>query len=144
MCDVHSPVQQLQGTQQMQYRETGLFFDHIHILYIDMAIAWSKNKNYKIKSPLWWYTHKLITGGTCMLLGTRYEPGKNKKAFKGHFICNKNDLIEIVLFPRGYFDHFLLAFIPKPKPYDSRGAKLFMHYSIKCPCQFKFRTRNSH
>ena len=50
MCDVHSPVQQQQGTQQMQYRETGLFFDHIHILY--MAIAWSKNKNYKIKSPL--------------------------------------------------------------------------------------------
>ena len=31
----------------------------------------------------------------------------------------KIDLIEIAPFPRGYFDHFLLAFIPKP--YYFRG-----------------------
>ena len=38
---------------------------------------------------------------------------------KGCFICIKNDLIEIAPFPWGYFDHFLLAFIPKPD--DFRG-----------------------
>ena len=31
--------------------------------------------------------------------------GKAKQAFIGCFICIKNDLIEIALFPRGYFDH---------------------------------------
>ena len=33
---------------------------------------------------------------------------------KGCFICIKNDLIEIAPFPRGNFDRFLSAFIPKP------------------------------
>ena len=32
---------------------------------------------------------------------------------KGCFISIKNDLIEIAPFPGGYFDNFLLAFIPK-------------------------------
>ena len=50
--------------------------------------------------------------------------GKAKQAFIGCFICIKNDLIEIALSLRGYFDHVLLAFIPKP--YDFR-AKLFSH-----------------
>ena len=43
----------------------------------------------------------------------RRSLGKVKQAFKGRFICIKNDLMEIAPFPRGYFDHFLLAFIPK-------------------------------
>ena len=44
---------------------------------------------------------------------------KAKQAFKGCFICIKNDLIEIAPFPWGYFDHFLLAFFPRS--YDFRG-----------------------
>ena len=41
------------------------------------------------------------------------------KLVKGCFICIKNDLIKIAPFPQGNFDHFLLAFIPKPD--DFRG-----------------------
>ena len=38
---------------------------------------------------------------------------KSKKSFqrKSHFVCIKNNLIEIAPFPWGYFDYFLLAFI---------------------------------
>ena len=51
------------------------------------------------------------------------EPGgEAEKNAKGHFIYIKNNLIEVVPFPRGYFDHFLLAFsLFVPKPYDLRG-----------------------
>ena len=44
---------------------------------------------------------------------------ENQNKLSKAVICIKKDLIEIGQFPQGYFDHFLLAFIPKI--YDFRG-----------------------
>ena len=56
---------------------------------------------------------------------------------KGCSICIKNDLIEIAPFPLGNFDHFLLAFIPKPDDFRN-----FSQIRVNIHAGFKFR--NSH
>ena len=65
------------------------------------------------------------------------EPGKSKKSFQRPFICVKNDLIEIALFPQGHFHYFLSAFIRKQYDFSQHGCSNHLNSEMETECLTK-------